>query len=99
MGTVAAPARARHVCDLLVRGGAGGNAAIITVGFFGALVATVLVLVLNRYLLGKLKDSLSWLAVPMDAVPNVTVAIILLAVGVVIGAAGSAIGLRRFLKV
>ena len=71
----------------------------ITVGFFGALVATVLVLVLNSYLLGKLKESLSWLAVPMDAVPNVTVAIILLAVGVVIGAAGSAIGLRRFLKV
>ena len=71
----------------------------ITVGFFGALVATVVVLVLNNYVLGRLRESLSWLAVPMDAVPTITVAIILLAVGVVIGAAGSAIGLRRFLKV
>jgi cell division protein FtsX len=35
----------------------------------------------------------------LDAVPNVAVTLILLAVGVVIGAAGSAIGLRRFLKV
>jgi cell division transport system permease protein len=38
-------------------------------------------------------------AVPVDAVPYVLVTIILLGVGVVIGAAGSAIGLRRFLKV
>jgi cell division transport system permease protein len=71
----------------------------ITVGFFGALAATVVVLVTNNYLLGKLTTSLSWLAVPLDAVPYVMVAIILLAVGVVIGAVGSAIGLRRFLKV
>jgi cell division protein FtsX len=37
--------------------------------------------------------------VPLNAVPYVMVAVILLAVGVVIGAAGSGIGLRRFLKV
>jgi cell division protein FtsX len=39
------------------------------------------------------------MAVPLDAVPYVLVTIILLAVGVVIGAAGSGIGLRRFLRV
>jgi len=46
----------------------------ITVGFFGALAAAVVVLVLSNYLLGKLQHSLSWLAVPMDAVPYVTIA-------------------------
>ncbi len=39
------------------------------------------------------------MSVPLDAVPNVVVTVILLAVGVGIGAVGSAIGLRRFLKV
>ena len=40
-----------------------------------------------------------FVAVPLDAVPYVVVTLILLAVGVVIGAVGSGIGLRRFLKV
>ncbi len=71
----------------------------VTVGFFGALAAVVVVLVLNNYLLGKVSANLAFLALPLDAVPYVMVAIILLAVGVVIGAVGSAIGLRRFLKV
>jgi cell division transport system permease protein len=71
----------------------------ITVGFFGALAATVLVLVMNNYLTGKVRGSLTWLAVPLDAVPYILVTVILLGVGVVIGAVGSAIGLRRFLKV
>ena len=71
----------------------------ITVGFFGAVTAVALVLVLNNYLLGRLKNSLLFLTVPLDAVPYVLVTVILLAVGVVIGAAGSALGLRRFLKV
>jgi hypothetical protein len=39
------------------------------------------------------------MAVPLDAVPYVLVTVILLGVGIVIGAAGSGIGLRRFLKV
>jgi cell division transport system permease protein len=71
----------------------------VTVGFLGALTAVVIVLVLNSWLLGKLKNSLLFLTVPLDAVPYVLVTVILLAVGVVIGAAGSALGLRRFLKV
>ncbi len=71
----------------------------ITVGFFGALVATAVVLAVNNYLLGKVSDNLAFLAVPIDAVPYILVTVVLLAVGVVIGAAGSAIGLRRFLRV
>ena len=59
----------------------------------------VVVLVLNSFLVGKVRDSLTFMTVPLDAVPYVLVTVILLAVGVVIGAAGSGIGLRRFLKI
>ena len=71
----------------------------VTVGLLGALAATVVALVLNSYLSGWLRDSMPFLNLPLDAVPYVLVAVILLGVGVVIGAVGSAIGLRRFLKV
>jgi len=71
----------------------------VTVGFLGALAATVVVLVLNSVLVSRISDSMPFMAVPLDAVPNVMVTIMLLAVGVVIGAVGSGIGLRRFLKV
>jgi len=71
----------------------------VTVGFIGALAATVVVLLLNSFLVGKIRDSMPFMAVPLDAVPYVLVTIILIAVGVVIGAVGSGIGLRRFLKV
>jgi cell division transport system permease protein len=71
----------------------------VTVGLLGALAATVVVLVLNSYLLGKVRDSIAFLTVPLDAVPYLLVGGVLLGVGVVIGAVGSAIGLRRFLKV
>lgn len=70
----------------------------VTVGFFGALLAAVALLVLNGYLAGKLKASISSLNIPLDAVPFVFVTLVLLGVGVVIGAIGSALGLRRFLK-
>jgi cell division transport system permease protein len=71
----------------------------VTVGFFGALAAAVVVLILNHYLTGWLRSAIQFLAVPLDAVPFVLVTVVLLGVGVVIGALGSAIGLRRFLKV
>ena len=71
----------------------------VTVGLGGAILASVVVLVLNGFVVGRVRDNLTFMTVPLDAVPNVTVTLILLAVGVVIGAAGSAIGLRRFLKV
>jgi cell division transport system permease protein len=71
----------------------------VTVGFLGAAVAAAVVLALNAYLVEKIRGSLPFMSVPLDAVPYVLVIVILLAVGVVIGAAGSGIGLRRFLKV
>ncbi len=71
----------------------------VTVGFLGAAVAAAVVLALNAYLVDRIRGSLPFMAVPLDAVPYVLVIVILLAVGVVIGAAGSGIGLRRFLKV
>ena len=71
----------------------------VTVGFFGALIAAVVVLVANSFLVGKIRGSMPFMAVPLDAVPYVIVTLILLGVGVVIGAVGSGIGLRRFLKV
>jgi cell division transport system permease protein len=71
----------------------------VTVGFLGAAVAAAVVLALNAYLVDRIRGSLPFMAVPLDAVPYVLVTVLLLAVGVVIGAAGSGIGLRRFLKV
>ncbi len=71
----------------------------VTVGFFGALIAAGVVLGATSYLVGRIRDSLEFMSVPLDAVPYVIVVAVLLAVGVVIGAVGSGIGLRRFLKV
>jgi cell division transport system permease protein len=71
----------------------------VTVGFVGALLAAAALLVLNSYLAGKLKASILFLNIPLDAVPFVSVTLVLLGVGVVIGAIGSALGLRRFLKI
>ena len=71
----------------------------ITVGLTGAVLAAAVVLVLNSVLVGRIRDSLTFMTVPMDAVPYVSVTLILLGVGVVIGAAGSGLGLRRFLRV
>jgi cell division transport system permease protein len=71
----------------------------VTVGLFGAAVAAAVVLAFNAYLVDRIRGSLPFMAVPLDAVPYALVTIILLGVGVVIGAAGSGIGLRRFLKV
>lgn len=71
----------------------------VVVGFLGAAVATVVVLVANSILVGKVRGSMPFMAVPLDAVPYLLVTAILLGVGVVIGALGSGIGLRRFLKI
>ena len=71
----------------------------VTVGLIGAVLAAVVVLVLNSFLIGRISTSLTFMTVPLDAVPYVAVTAILLAVGVVIGALGSGLGLRRFLRV
>ena len=69
----------------------------VFVGLVGAAAAMVVVIFLTNFLLGKMQTT--FMAVPLGAVPLASVAFILLGVGVVIGAAGSGIGLRRFLKV
>jgi cell division transport system permease protein len=71
----------------------------ITVGFVGAALAALTVFLLNNYLSGKLRDSVPFLSIPLDAVPFAMITLALLGVGVVIGALGSALGLRRFLKI
>jgi cell division transport system permease protein len=71
----------------------------VTVGFFGAIAAIVVVLIASSVIVGHLRSSLPFMSMPLNAVPYVAVAFILLAVGVIIGAAGSGLGLRRFLKI
>jgi len=70
----------------------------VSVGLVGAGFATAVLLPLNAFAVGKLEQVMSFLVVP-DAVPNLTVALILLGVGVSIGAIGAGLGLRRLLKV
>ena len=71
----------------------------ITVGLFGAAAAAATVLLVNNYSVGKLRSLMPFMAIPMDAVPATMVALVLLGVGVLIGAVGSALGLRKLLKV
>jgi cell division transport system permease protein len=71
----------------------------ITVGFFGAAVAALTVFLLNDYLTDRLRESVPFLNLPLNAVPTGLVTLALLGMGVVIGAIGSALGLRRFLKI
>ncbi len=71
----------------------------VAVGLIGAAAAVVVVLLGNSFLVGRIRDSMPFMAIPLDAVPTLFVSLVLLAVGVVIGALGSALGLRRFLKV
>jgi cell division transport system permease protein len=71
----------------------------VTVGLVGAAAAAVTVLVVNSYSVGRLRDLMPFLEIPLGAVPAALVILVLLGVGVLIGAIGSAIGLRRLLKV
>ena len=71
----------------------------VTVGLVGAGVAAAAVLLVNSYSVGKLRDLMPFMGIPLNAVPSSMVALILVGSGVVIGALGSALGLRRLLKV
>jgi cell division transport system permease protein len=71
----------------------------ITVGLVGAAAAAVAVLGFNSYAAGKIRSSLPFFDIPADAVPTALIALVLLGVGVLIGAIGSALGLRKLLKV
>ena len=43
----------------------------VTVGLVGAILASVVVLVVNSFLVGKIRDSLTFMTVPLNAVPYV----------------------------
>jgi cell division transport system permease protein len=71
----------------------------ISVGLVGAAAAAATVLVANSYSVERLRDLMPFLGLPLDAVPTALVILVLLGVGVFIGAIGSALGLRRLLKI
>jgi cell division transport system permease protein len=71
----------------------------VTVGLVGAAAAAAAVLLVNSYSVGKLRGLMPFMKIPMDAVPTTMVAVILVGSGVLIGALGSALGLRRLLKI
>jgi cell division transport system permease protein len=71
----------------------------ITVGLVGAAAAAASVLLVNSYSVGKLSSLMPLMKIPMDAVPSTMVALVLIGAGVSIGALGSALGLRKLLKV
>jgi cell division transport system permease protein len=71
----------------------------MTVGLVGALAALAVVGVGADFLLGRLQGSLLFMTVPIQTVPLLQLTLSLLGSGVVIGAIGSAVGLRRFLDV
>ena len=71
----------------------------ITVGVVGALAALAVVQVGTDFVITRIRENLLFLTVPFDAVSLVELALILLGVGLLIGASGSGLGLRRFLNV
>jgi cell division transport system permease protein len=71
----------------------------VTVGLVGAAAAAATVLLVNSYAVDKMSDLMPFMGIPMDAVPSTMVALVLIGAGVFIGAVGSALGLRRLLKV
>jgi cell division transport system permease protein len=71
----------------------------LTVGLVGAVAALVLVVVGTGFVMDRIRENLVFLTVPFDAVSTVQVTVVILAVGAVIGALGSGLGLRRFLNV
>ena len=71
----------------------------VTVGLVGAGMALALVLVGTSFVFDKIRQSLVFLSVPFDLLSPWRLAGVLLLAGVVIGALGSGLGLRRFLNV
>jgi cell division transport system permease protein len=71
----------------------------VTVGLVGAGMALVLVLIGTSFVFGKIRESLVFMSVPFDQLSPWMLAGVMLLAGVLIGALGSGLGLRRFLKV
>ncbi len=71
----------------------------LTVGLLGAILAVVFVLLGTDFVMDRIRENLVFLTVPYDAVSSLQTGLVLLGVGALIGAAGSGLGLRRFLNV
>ena len=71
----------------------------VTVGLVGAGMALALVLIGTSFVFDKIRQSLVFMSVPFDLLSPWRLAAVLLLAGVVIGALGSGLGLRRFLNV
>jgi len=71
----------------------------IVVGTVGAAAALAVVQLGTDFVVERIRENLIFLSVPFDAISFVQLAIVLLGVGALIGAAGSGLGLRRFLNV
>ena len=71
----------------------------MTVGVVGAGAALAIVLLGTDFVIGRIRENLMFLTVPFDAVSPLQLAAVLLGVGILIGASGSGLGLRRFLNV
>jgi cell division transport system permease protein len=71
----------------------------VTVGLVGAGLALALVLVGTSFVFDKIRESLVFMSVPFDLLSPWLLAGVMLLAGVLIGALGSGLGLRRFLKV
>jgi cell division transport system permease protein len=66
-------------------------------GMVGAVLAAILVLAFNSFLMSSLKDKMPFLG--LQEVPMFTLTIIIITVGTLVGALGSGLALRRFLKI
>ena len=71
----------------------------VTVGLVGAGLALALVLIGTDFVFDRIRQSLVFMSVPFDLLSPWQLAGVLLLAGVVIGALGSGLGLRRFLNV
>jgi cell division transport system permease protein len=71
----------------------------MAVGVVGAFAALAVVQVGTDFVITRIRENLMFLTVPFNAISPVELALILLGVGVLIGASGSGLGLRRFLNV
>jgi cell division transport system permease protein len=71
----------------------------VTVGLLGAGLALAVVLVGTTVVFDRIRQSLVFMSVPFNLISPWQLAGLLLLTGVVIGALGSGLGLRRFLKV
>lgn len=71
----------------------------MTVGLLGAALAVVVVTLGSNFVMSRIRETLVFMSTAFQTIPMWQIAGILLLAGAVIGALGSGLGLRRFLRV